>query len=80
MINNNGQDAFYGRIGNHLLYENDIVIKDSSNTKVGSYSLFGHKYQLPVGIQYNPDAAKSYLAGNYNQWLTTEIEVYQIKL
>ena len=55
----------------------DICIKNQSNTAVGSYCNFGHSYNLPNGYTYEGNA-QSFLAGNYNQWTTTEIEVYQI--
>jgi hypothetical protein len=52
-------------------YGNNIEITNSSNKKVGNYCNFGYCYQLIEGIQYNTDYSKSFLAGNYNQWLTT---------
>ena len=55
----------------------DIHICDQSNTKIGSYSNFGHSYNLPNGYTYGGNA-REFLAGNHNQWTTTEIEVYQI--
>jgi hypothetical protein len=56
----------------------DIRIFNNSNVNVGSYCNIGHSYSLPDNIVYQTDNAKTFLAGNYNQWLTTEIEVYQI--
>ncbi len=53
----------------------DIHIKDKSNINIGSYSKLGNSYHFPDD---NEDP-KSFLAGNCNNWLTTEIEVYQIK-
>ena len=76
MIKNNGQFAFYKNI-KYLSYGIDI---NSSDTNVGSDCNFGACYQLPNGITSNTDTSKSFLAGNYDQWLTTEIEVYEIKL
>ena len=55
----------------------DIHICDQSNTQIGSYSNFGNSYNLPNGYTYNGNA-RDFLAGNYKQWTTTEIEVYQI--
>ena len=55
----------------------DIHICDQSNTKNGSYCSFGSSYNLPNGYTYNGNA-REFLAGNYNKWKTTEIEVYQI--
>ena len=56
----------------------DIYIINNSNANMGSYSNFGHSYSLPDNIVYGTDIAKNFLAGNHNQWLVTEIEVYQI--
>jgi hypothetical protein len=42
-----------------------------------SYSYFGSSYNLPNGYTYGGNA-NNFLAGNHNQWTTTEIEVYQI--
>jgi hypothetical protein len=55
----------------------DICIHNQSNTNIGSYSNFGNSYNLPNGYTYNGNA-KDFLAGSYNQWTTTEIEVYKI--
>ena len=55
----------------------DICICNQSNTNVGSYTDFGSTYNLPEGYTKSGNA-RDFLAGNYNQWTTTEIEVYQI--
>ncbi len=55
----------------------DILIRSHSNTTIGSHTNFGHSYYLPDGNTYK-GSANDFLAGNYNQWTTTEIEVYQI--
>ena len=55
----------------------DIVICNQSNITNGSYTIFGHSYNLPDGYIYNGNA-NDFLAGNYSQWTTTEIEVYQM--
>ncbi len=55
----------------------DIHICNQSNTNTGSYSNFGHSYNLPNGYTYGGNASE-FLAGNVSQWTTTEIEVYQI--
>jgi hypothetical protein len=39
----------------------------------------GYHYQLPEGTTAGSAEARNFLAGNHNQWLTTEIEVYQIQ-
>ncbi len=56
---------------------NDICICNQSDTNMGSFCNFGHSYNFPDGYT-NGGNAKDFLAGNYNQWTTTEIEVYQI--
>jgi hypothetical protein len=56
----------------------DIYICNESNIKYGSYSNFGHTYELPHGLTHETSNAQSYQAGNYDKWLTEEIEVYQI--
>ena len=55
----------------------DILVCNQSNVTFGSYTNFGHSYNLPVGYIHGGNA-KSFLAGNSNKWTTTEIEVYQI--
>jgi len=56
---------------------NDILICNQSNTTMRSDSDFGSSYNLPNGFTYGGNA-REFLAGHYNQWTTTEIEVYQI--
>jgi hypothetical protein len=51
-----------------------IVIIDKSNINIGSNSNLGRSYNFPLE---NGDRT-SFFAGSYNNWLTTEIEVYQI--
>ena len=55
----------------------DLHICDHSNVTIGNHSNFGHSYILPAGLIYGR-TARDRLAGNYNQWKTVEIEVYQI--
>ncbi len=55
----------------------DIFICNQSNTNTGSCSHFGSSYNLPNGYTYDGNA-RHLLAGNWNKWTTTEIEVYQI--
>ncbi len=61
--------------------ESAVQINEDSNIKIGSHTNFCEYYECPLG--YSPDtvneATKSYLAGNYNNWLATEIEVYQLE-
>jgi hypothetical protein len=70
LIGNTGYGPIFGGAG-------DIYICNQSNTNIGSYSNFGVSYNLPDGYTYNRNA-KNFLAGNYDQWKTTEIEVYEI--
>ena len=57
----------------------DIVVEPNSNTETGSWTYFGACYQLPEGYTFRSESAKNYLAGNYDKWLTTEIEVFQLE-
>jgi hypothetical protein len=52
----------------------DFLISDKSNINIGSYTYLGETYHYP---NRNKDR-ESFLAGSFNEWLTTEIEVYQI--
>jgi hypothetical protein len=79
-ILNNGLNAFYACAGYHLCYGSDIEIIDSSHTTFSSFSDFGSEFELPAGIEFDTYNSKTFIAGNYDEWLTTEIEVYQIKL
>ncbi len=56
----------------------DIYIVDRSDTQGGSCSNLGHSYQCPPGYSYGTENTICFLAGTYNRWLTTEIEVYQL--
>ena len=55
----------------------DIYILNQSNTTIGNKSNFGFSYNLPNGYTYGGNA-KDFLAGDYDKWTATEIEVYQI--
>jgi hypothetical protein len=46
----------------------DICIYNQSNTNIGSYSQFGHSYNLPDG--YTNGGNANFLAGNHKQWTT----------
>ncbi|KAJ5070839.1 pep-cterm sorting domain-containing protein [Anaeramoeba ignava] len=50
----------------------------SLNSKFQGWSNFGNSYNLPNGIEYESDEAKSYLAGSYNKWIIDELETYFI--
>jgi hypothetical protein len=56
----------------------DLNIESYSNKLATSSSNLGYTYQLPEECTYNSICAKSFLAGSYTGWLTTEIEVYQM--
>jgi hypothetical protein len=72
LVGHSGFGSIFGSNSSH-----DICICNQSNTKIGSFSDFGNSYNLPDGYIFGGNA-KDFLAGNYNQWTTTEIEVYQI--
>ncbi len=61
-------------------FGSDIAIIQYPNIIMGSKTDFGDCFELPQGYVYESDEAKSYLAGNYDQWTTTEIEIYDIEL
>ncbi|KAJ5078371.1 pep-cterm sorting domain-containing protein [Anaeramoeba ignava] len=48
-----------------------------SNLQPG-YSNFGYNYNLPNGITYESNEARSYLAGSYTSWVVDELETYFI--
>ena len=82
MIKTNVPGVFYGSAGggpDSIFYYNDIIVFNQSNTTVRSKCHLGQYYQLPEGITADSAEAINFLAGNHNQWLTTEIEVYQIQ-
>ncbi|KAJ5066761.1 hypothetical protein M0811_03105 [Anaeramoeba ignava] len=58
-------------------YEGNPDFGFNSNLKVG-YSNFGNSYNLPNGITYESNEAKSYLAGSYKSWVVDELETYFI--
>ena len=76
----NAEKAFYRNVCYGPAFGGgcDIYICSQSNVHMYSYSNFGDSYDLPDGYKFGSLEAKSYLAGNYNEWLVTEIEVYQI--
>ncbi len=81
MIKPNVSRAFFGSAGgggDSIFYYRDIIVYNQSNRTVRSTCNLGHYYQLPEGIAYGSAEAINFLAGNHNQWLTTEIEVYQV--
>ena len=76
----NSQYAVYGdgNYGPSFGTNTDISIRNESNSHYGSYCNFGYYYNLPNGYTTGQSNSQSYLAGNFNQWLTTEIEVHKI--
>ncbi len=56
----------------------DIFIRDNSNGSYVCEANIGHSYNFPVGHTYGQPNTINFLAGNKKNWLTTEIEVYQI--
>jgi hypothetical protein len=59
----------------------DIYICDNSNIQPSSSSYFCNSYECPSKCTDSSDSwhcERSYLAGSYEKWLTTEIEVYQL--
>ena len=56
----------------------DIFISDRADCKTGSLTNIGCSYELPSSFSTQSENTKSFLSGNYNNWLAIEIEVYQI--
>ena len=76
------ENAFFGFSSSNLFAFGagyDICVIANSNTNSGSTTNFGFSYQLPLGYTYPTQKAQNYLSGNFNNWLTTEIEVFQLE-
>ena len=75
----NVQEAIFGtsNYGPTFGGGHDIRIFDRSDITTGSYTNFGISYEA-YSSSFEIENSKSFLAGNYYNWLTTEIEVYQI--
>ena len=56
----------------------DLKIVSYSNRFASSTSNLGYTFQLPEECTYNSNCTKTFFAGSYTGWLTTEIEVYQM--
>lgn len=56
----------------------DLLIKDKSNLHTGSCSILFHVYDRPLEYSELNSHLVSSLSSNFNSWLTTDIEVYQI--
>ncbi|KAJ5080128.1 hypothetical protein M0811_14145 [Anaeramoeba ignava] len=62
----------YGGLSGHDFYLNDHLQP--------GYSDFGYSYNLPNGIEYGKNEARSYLAGSPNSWIVDEVESYFIPI
>jgi hypothetical protein len=56
----------------------DIFIRDDSNSSYVCEANIGDSYQCPEDYVYDQQNTIDYLAGTKKNWLTTEIEVYEI--
>ena len=56
----------------------DIFIRDGSDSSSVCEANIGESYECPEGYIYGQQNTDDYLAGSKKQWLTTEVEVYQI--
>ena len=54
----------------------DLYIRDLANQHKGSYTNLGHTYQAPSGTTAGQSNAQTFLAGNYNSFLVTDVEVF----
>ena len=75
----NAYAGYYLVSGMLFSFDGNIFVIDNSNTKFGSSTNFGFSYELPEGYTYRTESSRKYLSGNYNNWLTTEIEVFQLE-
>ena len=77
------QYAYYGYSSTPYLFQfgygGDIFVVANSNTETGSWTNFGFSYELPEGYTFRSESARKYLSGNFDKWLTTEIEVFQLE-
>ena len=64
-----GSPFTFGFGSTHINFSNQLSVI------AGSYINSVHLYNIPCSLDVN---AKDFLTGNYNQCITTEIEVYQI--
>ncbi|KAJ5077588.1 pep-cterm sorting domain-containing protein [Anaeramoeba ignava] len=72
--------AIYSRLNRGPYFGNPTYFGDFSLKEKlqNGYSNFGLSYNLPNGITYGTNEAKSYLAGSYNSWVVDELETYFI--
>jgi hypothetical protein len=59
-------------------FGDDISIKEESDINKGSNTALGVDYDCPPGFSNGSEDTKRFLAGSFTDWLTNEIEVYQI--
>ncbi|KAJ5066119.1 pep-cterm sorting domain-containing protein [Anaeramoeba ignava] len=69
--------AIYYYLSNGAVFGGGPDFRLSSNLQPG-YSDFGRSYNLPNGITYQSNEARSYLAGSYDKWIVDEVESYFI--
>lgn len=53
--------------------------KSEPNTNGKNHCNIGRSYEMPDGFEKYSTHARSFLTGSYSDWLTNEIEVYQLK-
>ena len=56
----------------------DIYIRNGAGSSTGSYTYPGNTYRLPNGYSYGKSNTKSFLAGNYNNFRLSELEVFYV--
>ena len=69
--------ALYGNSVSGPSFGDGLYVCDKSNIRTGSFTNIGFLFNVSVGC-YMDENAKNFLSGNYDEWTTTEIEVYQI--
>jgi hypothetical protein len=72
------QYAIYSKSGHFIKFGDDLEIKERSDKENGSNTDIGTCYECPKGYLKGNEDTKSFLAGSYNSWLTTEIEIYRM--
>ena len=76
-------DPEHSVLSHHLYgpsFGHDILIIDESNTNYGSYCNLGDHFELPQDYKYGEDNTSDYLAGKFDDLLTSEIEVHQLEI
>ena len=64
----------------HILYfgRDNICIFENSNINRRNYSDLGSAYETLFGLNRQSEDSRNYFCGTYSNWLTMELEVYQI--